>query len=378
MRSCPSVTGTSFKNHGSGLSSGVPTSHGPRLPPGPVVHLVARLAHRFALTCAVAAGCAPMADGPTGADSPRLPPAALATADAPFEPIPRSLPLDPAQVALGRRLFEDPRLSGGGDTACVDCHDLGDGGIVPGEARSNHPMTASGPYNVPTVFNVGFNYRYNWQARFDNLEDQLAGPMMSDRVMAAGSWAALQARLAPAYDGDFVQAGFDQGVDEEAIRVVLSAFQRSLYTPDAPFDRFLRGELELEADQARGYALFREIGCASCHQGINIGGNMVQRFGVLEDAFDRPLTEADQGRMAITGDEADRHVFRVPSLRNVEVTAPYFHDGSAATLGEAVQHMARVQLGYDLDSDELADIVAFLRTLTGTWEGFSLAPDGPT
>ena len=146
-------------------------------------------------------------------------------------------------------------------------------------------------------------------------------------------------------------------------------------TPNSRFDQHLRGELDLTDDEARGYGLFRDLGCVSCHQGINLGGNMFQRFGVMADAFDRPLVELDYGRMLVTGDEADAHVFRVPSLRNVAVTGPYFHDGSAPTLTEAVQTMARVQLGYALEPGETDDLVAFLNTLTGTWEGQVLASD---
>jgi cytochrome c peroxidase len=163
-------------------------------------------------------------------------------------------------------------------------------------------------------------------------------------------------------------------VSETSIRHALSTFERSLVTPDAPFDRFLRGESVLSEAEAGGFELFTTIGCASCHQGINVGGNLFQRFGVVADAFEgRPIQTRDYGRMLRTGREEDAHVFRVPSLRNVAVTAPYFHDGSAPTLDLAVRRMGAVQLGYALSDGEAAQLVAFLNTLTGEYQGRSLA-----
>ncbi len=319
-------------------------------------------------------------EAPRGAEvvTSRLPPAEHATVEDPFEPLPQSLDLDARKVELGRRLFEEPRLSGDGERACVDCHDLGAGGVVPGEARSNHPLNESGPYNVPTVFNVAFNFRYNWQGRFETLEEHLNGPMMNEAVMNAGSWPEVVARLSGEYGADFRRAGYDEGVTPTNVRDAISSYQRSLITPGSRFDRFLMGELPLEPEEERGYELFKSVGCATCHQGVNVGGNMFQRFGVIDDAFEgRELQERDYGRMLVTGREEDAFVFRVPSLRNVAITAPYFHDGSAATLEEAVVHMGRVQLGYTLDADEVDAIVAFLHTLTGTFDGVSLAEVSP-
>jgi cytochrome c peroxidase len=301
---------------------------------------------------------------------PRLPPERVASREDPFEPIPESVDVDRRKAELGRRLFADPLLSGDGKRRCTDCHDLGSGGVIPGEARSNHPMNETGPYNVPTVFNVGFNFRYNWNGKFATLEAHLGGLMMAPTVMAAGSWPELLERLRPTYDEGFKQAGYPGGISERGFKDALSAYQRSLVTPNAKFDRFLKGEAELAPAERDGYELFKRIGCASCHQGINVGGNLFQRFGVMEDPFDgRAPTPNDYGRMLVTGRQEDAHVFRVPSLRNVEVTAPYFHDGSAPTLEVAVQHMGRVQLGTMLTAGEIDQIVAFLRTLTGEIDG---------
>jgi cytochrome c peroxidase len=319
------------------------------------------------------------ADSPVPLPAPqsRLPDPERATASEPFEPIPASLGLRPERVALGGRLFAEPLISGGGDRACTDCHSLESGGIVPGEARSNHPLNETGPYNVPTVYNVAFNFKYNWQGKFDTLEEHLGGLMMKPEVMDAGSWDALATRLTPDYLEDFQRAGYAK-IDEESIRDAIAVFQRSLITPDAPFDLYLRGEAPLSEEAERGYEIFRAVGCVSCHQGTNVGGNLFQRFGVMENAFEgREIQERDYGRMLVTGLEEDAHVFRVPSLRNVAVTAPYFHDGSAATLDEAVQHMGRVQLGVDLTDEETRLIATFLRSLTGNYRGEPLGEPEP-
>jgi cytochrome c peroxidase len=295
----------------------------------------------------------------------RLPPERVASAEDPFEPIPESLPVDPRKVELGRRLFDDTVLSGDGSRRCTDCHDLKAGGVSPGETRSNHPVNPTGPYNVPTVYNVAFNFRYNWNGKFETLEDHLGGLMMSPLVMNAGSWGDLVDRVRPGYEKDFRDAGFE-GVTETGVREVLATYQRSLVTPNSKFDRFLTGKVELAPLEKEGFELFKSVGCVSCHQGINVGGNLFQRYGVMEDPFGgRELAERDYGRMLLTGRQEDAHVFRVPSLRNVALTAPYFHDGSAATLEAAVEHMGRVQLGIDLDKNDVAAIAAFLRTLTG-------------
>jgi cytochrome c peroxidase len=332
------------------------------------VHGLAQVVHLVALPLTMA--CSPPLTDDLTLRS-RLPPQELGTPGRAFEPIPRSQDLDPRRVELGRRLFSEPLLSGDGTRRCVDCHDLKAGGVVPGEARSNHPLSQGGPYNVPTVFNVGFNFRYNWQGQFETLEAHLSGPMLSATVMDAGSWPEVTARLT-SYEPDFIAAGYPR-LSEEAVQDAIVTFQRSLITPDSRFDQFLRGDLALESLEMEGYTLFREVGCATCHQGINLGGNMFQRFGVVESPYDRPLVEKDYGRMMLTGEIEDEYVFRVPSLRNIALTAPYFHDGSATTLDAAVQRMARVQLGYRLSPDESAALVAFLHTLTGTYQGEPLS-----
>lgn len=313
-------------------------------------------------------GCADEAPRAEQEAASRIPESRVASAEDPFEPVPQELDLDPQRVELGRLLFAEPLLSRSGDRACVDCHDLEEGGIVPGETRSNHPINPTGPYNVPTVFNIAFNFRYSWQGNFTTLEEHLTGGfMMAESVMNAGSWTELIERIRPTYQQRFVEAGYAEGPTERAVREAIAAYERSLITPNSRFDQHLRGEIELARHEREGYELFKSIGCVACHQGINVGGNLFQRYGVMEDPYGgRELGPRDFGRMSVTGRDEDAYVFRVPSLRNVELTPPYFHDGSAATLEQAVGHMGRVQLGYSLTDDEVAKIAAFLRTLTGT------------
>jgi cytochrome c peroxidase len=175
----------------------------------------------------------------------------------------------------------------------------------------------------------------------------------------------------PQYRTDFA-AVYPNGIDMASVKNALATFERSLITPNSRFDRYLRGdESALTVEELRGYKLFRQVGCVSCHQGMNLGGNLYQKFGIMDDYFSvrGHVTEADLGRYNTTRRDEDRFVFRVPSLRNVAVTAPYFHDASAATLEEAVRVMARYQLGKNMAPDEVTGVTAFLRTLTGEYMG---------
>lgn len=282
----------------------------------------------------------------------------------PVRPLPPMPELDPGRIALGRRLFHDPRLSEGGGTSCATCHELASGGDD-GRRYSLRASGAPAPVNTPTVLNAALHFRWSWNGRAGSLEEQveLAG---HDELGLAP--AEMVARIAadPTYEPAFEET-YGRPADPEAVIDALVTFQRSLLTPSR-FDRYLAGdEGALTAVEREGYALFKNLGCAACHQGVGVGGNMFQRFGVLGDYFgDRGNpTEADLGRFAVTGREEDRHVFKVPSLRNVALTAPYFHDGSVATLEEAVRVMARYQLGRDLADEEVAGLAGFLGSLTG-------------
>jgi cytochrome c peroxidase len=274
--------------------------------------------------------------------------------------------LDPGRVVLGERLFHDPRLSADLSVACANCHSLSAGG-VDGQRVSVGIGGALGNINAPTIFNSAYSVAQFWNGRAATLEEQAAGPIQNPVEMGA-TWSQVLSRLA---QDDRLVAEFRSlyrdGLTAENLVNAIATFERSLVTVNSRFDRYLRGDRQaltrLEED---GYRRFSEYGCVSCHQGMLVGGNMFQKFGVLGDYFaGRSVSEADLGRFAVTGREEDRHVFKVPSLRNVSRTAPYFHDASAATLDQAVLIMARYQLGRELSGDDVEAIVAFLGTLDG-------------
>lgn len=294
-------------------------------------------------------------------------PAAAAPLDEPIQPLPLSLHQDPQRVALGRRLFHDPRLSANGRVSCASCHDLSRGG-VDGKDYSQGFSGLPTAVNAPTVLNAALNFRQFWNGRAASLEAQIEQVVQNPVEMGA-KWPEVVARVAQ--DADYRQAfarAYRDGVSPANIRNAIASFERTLITPNSRFDRYLRGEPDaISGDEKAGYAKFKHYGCIACHQGVNVGGNMFQKFGVMGDYFaarGQPR-DADLGRYLATGDEADKHVFKVPSLRNVELTAPYFHDASAKTLAEAVDVMFRYQLGRAASREDKAAIIKFLRTLTG-------------
>ena len=225
----------------------------------------------------------------------------------------------------------------------------------------------TGERNAPSVLNAALNFAQYWDGRVATLTEQVAGPLLNPQEMAS-TWQHIETVLRD--DAHYAEAfvhSYGGSADRHTVINALVSYLQTLRTPDAPFDHYLRGEAAAISDDAqRGYQLFKSLGCASCHQGVGIGGNLFQRFGIIGDYYaDHPANAADTGRQRITGREEDRHVFKVPSLRNVAVTAPYFHDGSAARLEDAVRIMARYQLGRRLSDEETRLIIAFLDTLTG-------------
>lgn len=283
-----------------------------------------------------------------------------------LRPLPRDIDLDARKVGLGRRAYADPRLSGDGKVSCASCHMIEKGGTN-GLPRSELPDRPPVPVNVPTVFNAAFNFRFAWSGKFEDLAQQIDAAMELSAAMN-GSWKqAVSALQESSEDRHAFETVYPEGLTKETLRDALAVYCLSLITPNSRFDDFLRGTASLRPDEQRGYKMFRDYGCISCHQGVNVGGNMYQRFGVMGDYFqDRgDLQEADRGLFNATGDPRDEFVFRVPSLRNVAITAPYFHDASAETLEEAVQTMAQYQLGRELSEQQARDIAAFLQTLTG-------------
>ncbi len=286
-------------------------------------------------------------------------------------PVPNLHDQDPQQVALGRRLFSDPRLSVDNSISCESCHGLESAGVD--GVRSSVGVTGKPLLlNTPTVYNSRFNFVQFWDGRAATLEEQVHFPLHAEDEMGS-NWALVIERIEadPSYIEAFDLAYPDEGVTEQTIAGAIAAFERSLVTPNSRFDRYLKGEMmAINEYELEGYVLFKTYGCASCHQGVNVGGNMFARMGLIKDYFaDREVIEArDLGRMNITGHNRHRYVFKVPSLRNVELTAPYFHDGSEETLDGAVRVMSRYQLGRDIDEHDIELIVMFLKTLTGEFE----------
>ncbi len=271
---------------------------------------------------------------------------------------------DARVIALGRRLFHDPILSRDRDVSCASCHPLATGGSdnLP---RSIGTAGAKGDVNAPTVFNSFLNVAQFWDGRAPDLPTQVDGPLTNPVEMAA-DWPMVLTRLnASDYRQEFLSI-FGEGPTPALVRQVIAAFERSLATTGSRFDRWLGGDDgALTEDETRGYALFKSYGCASCHQGAAVGGNMFQKFGFFGNPFEErgQTLAADLGRFNVTGRESDRYVFKVPSLRLAVWTPPYFHDGSVADLREAIAMMGRYQLGRDIPPAEIDLIVAFLATL---------------
>lgn len=294
-------------------------------------------------------------------------PTFAAPLDEPIKPLPQSLKQDPARAEIGRRLFNDPRLSANGTVSCASCHDLSHGGAD----RRDYSVGFSGQrtgVNAPTVLNAALNFRQFWNGRAASLEAQV-DQVVQNPVEMGSKWPDVVATVArdAGYKADFGRA-YKDGVTPANIQNAIATYERTLITPDSRFDQYLRGDPKAISDEEKeGYVKFKRYGCIACHQGVNVGGNMFQKFGVMGDYFAKRgnPTEADLGRYLVTGDDEDKHVFKVPSLRNVALTAPYFHDASAKTLAEAVDVMFRYQLGRAASPADKAAIVKFLKALTG-------------
>lgn len=287
----------------------------------------------------------------------------------PIRPVPRRHDENSRKVALGERLFHDPRLSGDDTVACSSCHQLAIGGVdrLP---RSFGVGGAVGVINTPTVYNSGFNVAQFWDGRARDLEQQVEGPVHNPVEMLS-DWPQVIAKLNKdeQYPAVF-QAVYGDRIKREYIRDAIAAFERTLITPNSPFDRWLLGDFKaLSEQQKRGYSLFKSYGCVACHQGVNVGGNMYQHMGAMGDYFsdrDEAVSDADLGRYNVTGDASDRHYFKVPSLRLAALTPPYFHDASVDTLQEAIRVMGLYQLGRNIPDADVQAIEAFIKSLVGT------------
>lgn len=306
-----------------------------------------------------------------------------------FKPIPAAAPenkenpVTPEKVELGKMLYFDPRLSASDLISCNTCHNMGTGGVDLQETSVGHKWQ-KGPRNAPTVLNSVFNIAQFWDGRAKDLEEQAKGPMQAtvemsntpERVVETlKSMPGYVGRFEKTFPGDADPVTFDNTVK------AIEAFESTLLTPDSPFDKYIKGDgTALTDSQKAGLVLFMDKGCAGCHNGINVGGGGYFPFGLVEKPADAVRPPGDKGRFAVTATKSDEYVFKVPTLRNITLTAPYFHSGKVWDLSEAVAIMGEAQLGTELTDEEVARIVDFLGSLTGVQPEIVyplLPPNGP-
>ncbi|MCL1933447.1 MAG: cytochrome-c peroxidase [Candidatus Azobacteroides sp.] len=290
----------------------------------------------------------------------------------PLQPLPDIIPTDSAKIALGFALFHDTRLSGDSTISCATCHDLNTGGVD--HLQFSQGIRGQlGGVNPPTVYNAALNFAQFWDGRAANLQAQASGPPLNPVEMGSASFDNICAALSrdKAFTLTFTKV-YPDGLSEANITDAIAEFEKTLLTPSR-FDKYMRGDKSaLTAEEIEGYNVFKKNKCATCHVGMNIGGQSYEYFGVKADYFDfrgTGLTDGDNGRFAVTKNESDRHKFKTPTLRNILVTYPYMHDGTVATVEEAVKIMGEYQGGEKLSDKEVGQIVTFLKTLTGEYDG---------
>ena len=295
-------------------------------------------------------------------------------------PVPDSVPYDARKAELGDILYHDTRLSADGTISCATCHGLETAG-VDNKRYSEGINGQLGGVNAPTVYNSVFNFVQFWDGRAATLAEQAGGPPLNPVEMGCLSFDEIVARLAQ--DRDFVRkfkSVYPEGLSQETITDAIGEFEKTLVTPDSPFDLYLKGDKSaMTAEQIEGYELFKAYSCATCHAGVNMGGLSYELMGQRDNYFeDREitlksgLTDGDNGRWAQTGVERDRYRFKTPGLRNIALTWPYYHDGSVTTLDEAVKKMARFQSGKKISDSDASKIVSYLDALTGQYQGKTL------
>ncbi|GLQ74627.1 cytochrome-c peroxidase [Vibrio penaeicida] len=281
----------------------------------------------------------------------------------PIEVIVPAEGLNTSLVKLGKKLWFDPRLSKSNTISCNSCHNLATGGVDNLPSSIGHGWQI-GPINSPTVLNAELNFVQFWNGRAEDLKAQAAGPIENPKEMAFTHTLAIDTiKSIPGYQALFKDAFGKSSFGIDEITVAIAEFEKTLRTPNSPFDLWLTGQSDAISNvQKEGYALFKQKGCTACHSGPLLGGQNYQKMGLVKPfATDNP----DEGRKAITGKEFDKFVFKVPTLRNIELTYPYFHDGSVWDLKQAVKTMADIQLGQALSDDEAEKITEFLKSLTG-------------
>ncbi|WP_051587312.1 MULTISPECIES: cytochrome-c peroxidase [Pseudomonas] len=293
-----------------------------------------------------------------------------APSNEPIQPIQPAKVTNQAKVELGKQLFFDPRLSKSGFISCNSCHNLSMGGSdnLPSSIGHNWQQ---GPINSPTVLNSSLNLAQFWDGRAADLKEQAGGPIANPMEMGFTHTLAVDVlQSIPQYRESFKKVYGKNAIDIDQVTDAIAAFEETLVTPNSRFDQWLKGDKKaLNKDELAGYQLFKDVGCTACHNGSAVGGNSFQKMGLVEPyATQNPA----EGVAGLTGNDADRMKFKVPTLRNVELTYPYFHDGAYWNLEEAVDVMARLQLGRKLEQKQIAQITAFLKTLTGEQPSFAL------
>ena len=281
-------------------------------------------------------------------------------ASEPIKPLPQTITYDKEKARLGKKLFHDPILSKDGTVACANCHQLDSGGDD-GMKVSIGIKGQKGDINAPTVLNAVYNFRQFWDGRAKDLEAQAKGPIENPVEMGHRLDKVVEMlKEHPEYSKKFSMI-YEDGVTIENLINAIAEFEKALITPNAPFDRYLKGDKDAITQEAKnGYSLFKSKGCILCHNGINIGGNLYNKFGIFEESSSLHL-----GRYNVTKREEDKYVFKVPSLRNIALTAPYMHDGRAKSLEHAVVIMTKFQLGRYMEPHEINEIVSFVESLTG-------------
>ena len=283
--------------------------------------------------------------------------------DEPIQPIVPAKITNPGKVELGKKLFFDPRLSKSGFISCNSCHNLSMGGTDNLPTSIGHNWQ-QGPINSPTVLNASLNFVQFWDGRAKDLQEQASGPIANPKEMAFTHDLAVDVlNSIPQYKAEFAKVYGDKKLDIQLVADAIAEFEKTLKTPNSRFDQWLKGNKKaITAEELKGYELFKSSGCVACHNGEAVGGTSFQKMGVFEPY---KTNSPEIGRAGVSKNDAERFFFKVPTLRNVELTYPYFHDGAVNTLEEAVEIMGRLQLGRKYTQEEVAQIVAFLKTLTG-------------
>ena len=290
------------------------------------------------------------------------------SANEPILPIPMDVTVDAGKARLGEKLFFDKRLSADNQVSCASCHNLTEKAGTDLLPKAQGIAGKIGTRNSPTVYNAVLNFSQNWDGSAKDLREQAEGPITDSLEMGMSEdFQDLIKKLTAIseYKSAF-DANYNGDISKYSITHALAEFQKTLTTPNSPFDKFLKGDTSaISEDAQQGYEKFKMYGCASCHQGSNVGGNLYQKFGVHKDTSLRSIDDNDLGRYLVTRNEWDKRVFKVPSLRLAVLTAPYFHDGSVKTIEEAVDVMIYYQLGRQVSSEDRNQIIEFLKTLPG-------------